>query len=210
MEYVRTLNLFTHTNLSKNPYNQFYAVQKFLLNQSIDRGDTIKQDILSVWYKRVECSQKCHYLASHRFDRYNYYLGVPTILITALVGTSVFASLQTSYSKSSVILVGLVSVLGAVLSSLQTFLSFNERAERHRSAGARFGALGRKLELLLSEKVEFSHEEAMSLKEEIDRLGADSPKIPPDILRHFHETHPDEIGAYGPIIDLPEDKNNRR
>lgn len=159
----------------------------------------MKRSMLLIWYKRVESLQKCHYLASHRFDRYNYYLGVPTILITALVGTSVFASLQTNYSKDAAILVGFVSFLGAVFSSLQTFLSFNERAERHRSAGSRFGALGRKLELLLSERAELSHQDAMALKEEIDRLGLDSPKIPFDILKHFHDIYPDEF-------DLPEDE----
>lgn len=168
----------------------------------------MKQEMLLIWYKRAESVQKCHYLASHRYDRYNYYLGVPTILITALVGTSVFASLhQNSYSKNTAIFLGLISILGAIFSSLQTFLSYNERAERHRSAAVRFGALGRKLELLLSDQVELSRDETLSLKEEIDRLGVDSPKIPLDILKNFDNLYKDvNLEAYNIFTTSPKEK----
>jgi len=44
------------------------------------------------------------------------------------------------------IVAGLLSVLAAILASLQTFLKFSERAQMHREAGARFGALVKELE----------------------------------------------------------------
>ncbi|WP_414896029.1 SLATT domain-containing protein [Pseudomonas chlororaphis] len=46
--------------------------------------------------------------------------------------------------------VGAMSVLAAVMTALQTTLRYQELAEKHREAGARYNALGREIELLLS------------------------------------------------------------
>jgi hypothetical protein len=43
-----------------------------------------------------------------------------------------------------------LSVSATVLAALQTFLSNNERAEKHRMAGARYRALGWQLALMLA------------------------------------------------------------
>jgi hypothetical protein len=68
-------------------------------------------------------------------SRLNYLLGVPVVVLTTFVGTSVFATLQEDVNTSLRILVGAVSVFAAVLASLQTFLRYPERAEKHRIAG---------------------------------------------------------------------------
>ena len=76
--------------------------------------------------------------------------GVPTVILSAVVGSSVFGSLAKSGRRDgqmampivrSGIGVGVVSILVTGLTALQTFLRHGERAEIHRSAGARFAAL---------------------------------------------------------------------
>lgn len=152
----------------------------------------MKQNLLETWYKRAEACHKCHFLASHRYSRYNYWIGIPTIMFTTVVGTSIFASLSMdSRSVTATIVIGFVSIMAAILSSLQTFLGFPERADRHRDAGIKYGTIGRKMELLLNENEMPDGPDAVALKKELDDLGAASPKIPLDILKSFGTLYSD-------------------
>ena len=79
------------------------------------------------WYERVVATQKGHYYAADHYGRLNYWLGIPVMVLTTIVGTSVFASLQEKPEPWLLILIGFASVLAAVLASLQTFLGFAAR-----------------------------------------------------------------------------------
>ena len=105
--------------------------------------------VLDDWYQRVVVTQSAHYLSAQYFANRSYWLGVPVIGLTTFVGTSVFATMQRHEQDIRLqIVVGLASVLASVLASLQTFLGYAQRAEKHRIAGAKYGALGRELEVL--------------------------------------------------------------
>jgi hypothetical protein len=77
------------------------------------------------------------------------------------------------------ILIGLISVAAAILASLQTFLRFAERAEKHRSVGAQAGALRREIEQLLAagESEHLEADRLDNLRKEIDKLSADAPSV---------------------------------
>src|SRR5258706_2547939 len=105
------------------------------------------KEVLDDWYERVVVTQTAHYISAERFARKNYWLGIPVIGLTTLVGTSVFATLQKQQQPWLQATVGFASVLAALLASLQTFLGYSQRAEKHRIAGAKYGAVGRELEL---------------------------------------------------------------
>ena len=106
-------------------------------------------DLLITWLRRARESQFAHYAAADDLSLKGHALGVPVILLTTIVGASAFASVAAevvpTYAK---LLVGAFSVLAAVLSGLQTFFKFSERADKHRVFGARYGALRRELEQL--------------------------------------------------------------
>ena len=169
----------------------------------------MKRNLLEIWYKRAEACHKCHFLASHRYSRYNYMIGIPTILFTTVVGTSVFASLSTkSISVTATVVIGFVSIMAAILSSLQTFLGFSERADRHRDAGVKYGTIGRKMELMLNENAMPDGPEAAALKKEADDLAATSPRIPLDILKSFGTLYTDAPLDFDTNQDLPTSKPN--
>ena len=79
-----------------------------------------------------------HYLAAERYYRYNTRLGVITIAASSITSTSVFASLATNPSIAWKIATGILAAAGATFASLQTFLKFSERSDRHKLYGARF------------------------------------------------------------------------
>jgi hypothetical protein len=140
--------------------------------------DTLK-DVLKNWYQDVSVRQKAHYLSADHFERKSYWLGIPVIILTTIVGTSVFATLQKQPEPWLQISVGLASVLAAVLASLQTFLGYSNRAEKHRVAEAKYGALKRELEVLLAAtKVESSDKVIVELRTHIDDCALESPNNP--------------------------------
>jgi hypothetical protein len=143
-----------------------------------DRGQSIP--LLTRWLKRARESLFSHYTAAENCAKLNRRLGIPVLILTTIVGTSVFASLQQKVDPILQILVGLISVAAAILSGLQTFLGFAERAEKHRMTAARYSALRREIEFLLTfenntKLHDPEHLDALRIK--IDKLGEEAPSI---------------------------------
>ena len=80
------------------------------------------------------------------------------------------------------IIVGLASVAAALPASLQTFLGYAERAEKHRIAGAKYGALGRELEQLRSSSSTPTAEVMAEVRKRLDDLAIESPNNPLSII----------------------------
>lgn len=139
------------------------------------------EELLEDWYRRLRYAQYAHYEAAKAFDRMNYWLGIPVVVLSTFVGTSVFASLGKLVNPTVQISIGLVSVLAATLASLQTFLRFSERAEKHRIAASKYGSLRREIEELLAADASISRDAVTSLRQGIDRLAEDAPHVPSKI-----------------------------
>lgn len=98
------------------------------------------QQVINDWYERIKVTQLAHYGSAEHFGKWKFALGVPAVILSALVGTTVFATLQKQPELWLQIIVGLASLAAALLTSLQTFLGYSERAEKHRLAGAKYGS----------------------------------------------------------------------
>jgi hypothetical protein len=128
-------------------------------------------------------SQDAHYAIATRLAKYNIWFGIPVVALATLVGTSVFATLQKDVRTDLRILVGFVSVLAAVLASLQTFLRFQERGEKHRAAAEHWSQIRRETKQMLALHPDYLAERSDpktyldSLREKMDRVSAQSPEI---------------------------------
>ncbi len=146
------------------------------------------EQVLNDWYQRVAVTQRAHYLSADHFGARKYWLGIPAVVLSTLVGTSVFATVQKQPELWLQITVGLASVVAALLASLQTFLGYAERAEKHRVAGAKYGALGRELEQLLSLSTAPTVEAMSEVRKRLDDLAVESPNNPLIIYRKAGST----------------------
>lgn len=143
--------------------------------------------LLRDWFRRVRESQHVHYSCANYFGRLHLLLGVPTVIFTILVGTAVFTSLEKQDIGSFKILVGLVSILAAILSGLQTFLRFSERAEKHRATAAGYSAVRRHLEFLATfppSSVEGWKQALAEVRKQMDDLTKSSPEVPASIFNY--------------------------
>jgi hypothetical protein len=131
-------------------------------------------EVLDDWYQRVAATQRAHYISADYYGRKKYWLGIPAVVLSTIVGTSVFAMIAKQPGPYVQIAVGLASVGAALLTSLQTFLGYSERAEKHRVSGAKYGALGRELEVLRANQT-VTPEVVESVRKRLDTLALEAP-----------------------------------
>lgn len=78
-------------------------------------------------------SGKAHFNAGTRWASYNYFLGLPSVVLSALAGTAFFNDMPE--------IAGIMSAVVAVLTSLMTFLKPSERASAHKGSGDQYLSL---------------------------------------------------------------------
>jgi hypothetical protein len=189
---------------------------KVVWNDSLER-------LYDSWHRRVAAAEHGHRLMADRLRRRYFLLGIPVVIFTTLVGTSAFASMQNASANSIttenadpdvvLLIVGCISVLAAVLSSLQTFLRYATRAEGHRIAALRYETLRREMAETLALPWESRGQPDRALdnvRNRMDRYAKESPTIGErmwggELARKFHlsTVPPDPPRPAGPIV-IPE------
>lgn len=151
----------------------------------MEEGQNSSRDMLITdWFRRVRESQMVHYRCANHFARRNYMFGIPTMALTTAVGTAVFASLDNEAIGHFKIVIGMISILAAVLSSLQTFLGFAQRADKHKIIASSYGGVRRQLEMLKTFPPADDKELKASLediKKRMDELAENAPDVPKSI-----------------------------
>ena len=79
--------------------------------------------LIDQWRRGMRISHRAHFEAAKYYERLHLTIGIPTVIISALLGTTVFANLQYSDVNWVKFLLAVLSVTMIALSSLQTFLS---------------------------------------------------------------------------------------
>jgi hypothetical protein len=103
-------------------------------------------EVLEEWYTRCRIALSAYNQASTRTDSSGRRLGMLAVAFTAIVATSVFATLTQDPSTGWRIATGVLAAAAAVLSALQTFLHQAERSERFLEAARNYGRLRRLIE----------------------------------------------------------------
>jgi conflict system pore-forming effector with SLATT domain len=138
------------------------------------------RELLQQWLNGIHIAQVAHLRCAARYQANHRRLGVPVIFLTTVVGTSIFATLESAENQIILITAGIVSALAAILSGLQTFLNYSELAARHAEAGKRFGKLRKRVEELLvtpcSNEDLAAH--VATIRTEWDQLEDEAPTVP--------------------------------
>lgn len=140
--------------------------------------------LLKDWFRRARESQEVHYESEKFFKRIHYALGIPAAILSAIVGTTIYAVMESEADESMKLVLGCISMLSAALIALNTFLGCSLKAEKHRAAGASYASIRRKLERMKTsqELYKDKFDEEMGLVQaEFDSLASNSP-VPPGIV----------------------------
>lgn len=151
------------------------------------------EHLLGEWHARVTSARAAHYTLATRLRRRNLVVGVPAVILSAVVGTSLFATLAQNdkVGRTLGLAIGAVSVAAAILTALQTFFRFAERAERHVVAGDWYSAVRRDLEELMAlppDQRGNPKECLDKVRKELSKIGQQSPEIGQRLWEKVHGT----------------------
>ena len=140
-----------------------------------------QEELLKGWLVHCHKERDRHSEAARVYDQYNQWLGGSAAILSAIVATSVFASVSQDARNLTIgIIVGMLSVLATILAALTTFYKFAERAERHRATAAKHKVNIRELECILSgidENIEDFPTIRCEMQKKLDDLEVDSPVV---------------------------------
>lgn len=126
-----------------------------------------------------------HYRAAEIAAKRNRQIGIPNVALSSIVATSVFATLSESVDIRIKFATGAIALITAILAALQAFLSFGDRAEKHKAAGAKYGSIKRKIDMFILEFSEKQHEQEresaiaklIEISDELNSLANESPTL---------------------------------
>lgn len=147
--------------------------------------------LMEEWDSDLRVICHAHYDAAVMLERKNYYFGVPVIILSTFVGTSVFATIQQNPNSWAKIIFGLINFFIAIMAVLQTFFKYSSRAEQHRKFGAKYGSLLKEFELYSSIKLD--EDKFLNWCEDFkvrwDNLSLEAPTIPHKIWLKNYKRH---------------------
>jgi len=149
--------------------------------------------LISHWHEEVSLNQVSHAQASSYYNGLHYAFGAPVVICSSVVGTAAFTQLHQEANDRLRLMAGILSVVSVVLASLQTFLGFGERAEKHRTLGVGYEEVRMEIEELQNLPV---HDRGKvkdrldKLRQKIDHLGHGSPSVPKFVNRRANAKKP--------------------
>lgn len=100
-------------------------------------------------------SGKAQFNAGVRWSRYHLWLGVPSVVLSALAGTAFF--------KGEPEIAGGMSTVVTILTALMTFLKPSERASSHKSSGDQYLTLRNDARVLRTIKLDVACDDAAAV-----------------------------------------------
>lgn len=140
-------------------------------------------------------TQTGHYDAAHKKGFYHRLLGASSVVLSTLVGGSIFVR----YGDAWPTITAVLALISAVVGSLSTATKFGEEAEKHRVAGANYGDIRRCADMLML-KInggDIGRDEALveleSIGKRMSNLAKESISLPDSIYfpakKKFDEQH---------------------
>jgi len=134
--------------------------------------------MLNSWERRVLKCVDAHYESERIFKRFNFLIGIPTIILAAIISAVSFYYIGKTVLLWVQMTVGFLGLFQFVLSALHTWLGYSELAIRHHKAGSDYAALRRRIEQLKNLPAYITEDSITEVRESIDKLSKEAPTIP--------------------------------
>jgi len=156
--------------------------------------NTAQETLLKSISERSNCMRWLHTQCNYYFDSTNFYLTIPNIILSTLNGgftmslTSVFPDAASQHIAT--IMIGIISIFSAVLTTLNQYIKSQQMMEAHRAASISYGKLNRTInnELALRRDQRINALDFLKLvRAEQDRLENTAPSILPHVILMFNK-----------------------
>jgi hypothetical protein len=139
--------------------------------------------LLEEWRQMALKASGRHSAACDRFERLDSLYGVGSTVLIAVVGSTIFVTLQTTASEAIRIIAGLVAAVAAIASGIQTAAKYGQLAERYRQASRHYATVARRIDEILADPPGQAQVPTTldQLRKSLDDAGAMAPNVPPRI-----------------------------
>lgn len=147
----------------------------------LPRRERDHDGLLAHWQQRTLVAFLAHNLAADRCRSWDTRLGGSVAVLTAVVGTSIFATLNHDPSVTAKIVAGTVSVAAAIAAGIRAFAALPQRIEDYRLAARQYGAIRREIEQIravASADGEISVATITHVRTLLDEVAENSPNAP--------------------------------
>lgn len=156
------------------------------------------QEVLLDWMRKIHQLEYAHRFESMDLNKWNYRLGIPALLLGAIIGSVSVIDTWSGITKD--IFLSTSGIIVALLSGFQTFVKPQELAEKHKTISSHYEQLRHKIELLLNsesnnESIEAKMEEILREWNNIDAESV-SEKIYQQAKEKVkkYQKYPEELG----------------
>jgi hypothetical protein len=166
--------------------------------------------ILKAWGESSGCYRFMHFKAFKHYRFLNALITLPVIIISTITGTANFAqsTIPTTVQLYIPFIIGTMSLIAAILTTVQQYLKIAELAEEHKTGYICFGKLARDIRVQVSLPVQergYHGENFVSFcNTEYDRLIEKTPPIPGFIIRHFKKRFDESNVTHDTSFSRPE------
>lgn len=131
------------------------------------------QNLLAEWKRRAMQAETAHFKQSARYTRMYYLVGLPAVILQAIVSTAVFGQLTEQYYW----IAGLFSLGATVAGIIHVWFRFNERALENKKAATGWSKVRREIEVKQIVEIANDNKYIETLKTRIDQLSEESPVV---------------------------------
>jgi len=182
-----------------------------------------QEKLLKAIAERSNCMRWLHTQCNLYFENLNFLFTIPNVVISTVNG-SITMSLNTLFpgadqQKVATTVIGLISILSAVLITMNQYLKSQQMAEAHHAAGLSYSKLYRSImnELALRRDQRTNGLEFLKhVRADIDRLEDTAPSVLPFIIKRFNRVFslrdiekPEITGDLDPV-EINKDSKKRR
>jgi hypothetical protein len=144
------------------------------------------RELIRGWLIHARKGWKKQEEAARRLESQYRRIGIASVTLSAVVGASLFSSLEKEHEPWITIITGIVSITASVLASLLTFQRYEERTEKHRAAGVGYKGALRALERMHTVVQEqgldgLDQQKLTEINDQLDVLEKVAPVVPDDI-----------------------------
>ena len=141
---------------------------------------------------KANCMRWMHTESQIYYDRWNFWLSIPSVTLTALAGATTIGLTQLNVLAQTyvTVIVGLVTISTGVLTSINQLIKAPQTSEGHRIASIAYGKLYRVIsnELALRRDQRTNAQEFLKvIRVEQDRLEESCPVIHRHIIHRFNQ-----------------------
>ena len=138
-------------------------------------------DLLKLWRHRVRNNQTAHYEMEERCDRWAFWFGVISAILSGAIGVLILVTAKYDPPTWLRILIGGISILASVITTVATSGRWGEKAAQHHATAAAYGAVLRRIEeaIVLPPKEEDATRNLLAeLREQMDEIPTKAPPVP--------------------------------